>query len=109
MTDEPTAAQSSSAAKSIEQLKEQYEELNKRKIQAQTQLESATKQLEDLQKEAVENFQTSDITELKAKLAEMEAENEKRRADYQKLLEDISSDLAAVEKDASKAPTKEPS
>jgi len=85
--------------RSIEDLKEEYERLNERKIQAQTQLEEATKQLEALQNEAVAEFETSDIEELKNKLEQMETENEKRRSDYQQLLEGISGELAKVEQD----------
>ena len=83
--------------RSIEELKLEYEELNKRKIQAQTQLEEANRQLEHVQAEAKEEFGTSDIDELKQKLEEMEAENEKRRAEYQALLDKISGELKAVE------------
>jgi hypothetical protein len=87
-------------ARSIDDLKGEYERLNERKIQAQTQLEEATKQLEALQKEAIADFETSDIDELKSKLAQMEAENEQRRSDYQELLEKISGELAKVEQEA---------
>ncbi|HIK90506.1 MAG TPA: hypothetical protein EYG03_00735 [Planctomycetes bacterium] len=86
--------------RSIDDLKEEYERLNERKIQAQTQLEEATKQLEALQKEAIAEFETSEIDELKSKLEQMEAENEKRRSDYQELLEKISGELAKVEQKA---------
>ncbi len=83
--------------RSIEELKQQYEELNKRKIQSQTQLEAVTRQLEELQDEAVELFGTSDIDELTAKLAEMEVENERRRREYQTLLDGIQIELTKVE------------
>lgn len=83
--------------RTIESLREQYDRLNRRKIQAQTQLESATKQLEELEREAIEQFGTADVEELKVKLAEMERENERRRQEYQELLEGIERDLAQVE------------
>lgn len=82
---------------SIESLKQRYDNLNRRKIQTQTQLESTTKQLQELQAEAAEQFGTSDIEELEAKLAEMLAENEKRLTDYKSLLDGIEQDLAKVE------------
>ncbi len=85
------------AVRSIDELKRQYEELNKRKIQTQTQLETVTKQLEDLQNEAVEKFGTSNIEELTAKLASMESENERRRQEYQLLLDGIQQELTKVE------------
>ena len=50
-----------------------------------------------MQQEATENFGTSDVDELASKLAAMEKENEKRRSDYQKLLEGIAKDLAKIE------------
>ncbi|SMP73172.1 hypothetical protein SAMN06265222_11643 [Neorhodopirellula lusitana] len=84
-------------ARSIEQLKSEYEQLNERKIQAQTQLEEAEKQLKKLQEESEAEFGTSDIDELTKKLEEMEAENEKQRSDYQALLDQISQDLEKVE------------
>ena len=86
--------------RSIDDLKGEYERLNERKIQAQTQLEEATKQLEALQNEAIAEFETSDVDELKSKLKQMETENEKRRSDYQQLLEGISGELAKVEQEA---------
>lgn len=90
--------------RTIEDLKTEYERLNERKIEAQSLFKEATKRLEELQKEAVEEFETSDIGELKAKLEEMEAENENRRAQYQELLEGISADLANVEKEVAVEP-----
>jgi hypothetical protein len=86
--------------RSIDDLKGEYERLNERKIQAQTQLEEATKQLEALQTEAIAEFETSDIDTLKTKLKQMEAENEQRRSDYQELLEGISDALAKVEQES---------
>ena len=92
------------SVRSIDELKGEYERLNERKIQAKTQLEEATKQLEALQKDAVNEFETSDIDELKNKLEQMETENEKRRSDYQELLEGISGELAKVEQEAGTPP-----
>ena len=86
--------------RSIEDLTDEYRHLNERKIQAETQLKTATEQLESLQQEAIAEFGTSDVDELKAKLAEMDAENEKRRSEYQTLLEGIAADLAKVEQDS---------
>lgn len=95
-----------SKPRTIEQLKKEYESLNERKIQTQTQLEEATKQLTILQKEAVAEFETSDIDELKTKLKQMEQENEKRRQEYQELLDSISGKLKKIE-DESNSPDKE--
>ena len=85
--------------RSIEELTDEYKRLNERKITTEANLKTATEQLEALQKEAETEFGTCDIEELKAKLAEMDAENEKRRSEYQTLLEGIAADLEKVEQD----------
>src|SRR6056297_372199 len=92
MTETPTTG-----ARSIEQRKQEKGKLKERKIQAQTQLKSAEEQLKSLEKEAEDEFGTSDIDELAEKLERMEAENEKQRREYQTLLDKISQDLRAVE------------
>jgi chromosome segregation ATPase len=81
----------------IEQLQERYKKLDKQKTQAETTLELARGQLAALQKDAREKYGTDDLTELQAKLAAMQAENEQKRAAYQAELERIETDLAAVE------------
>ncbi len=93
------------AASSIEELTSEYKRLNERRIQAQTQLDEATRQLETLQQEAQDEFGTSDVDELQTRLNEMEAENEKRRQEYQKLLEGIASDLKKVEQESTEPET----
>lgn len=85
-------------ARTIEQLKLEYEQLNEKKIQAQTQLQEAERQLSALQAEAEAEFGTSDVEALQEKLQQMELENEKRRSEYQTLLDKINADLQAVEK-----------
>lgn len=89
--------------RSIEQLKAEYTKLNEQKITAQAQLDGAKDQLAKLEAEAKAEFGTSDLDELTKKLAEMEAENEKQRSDYQSLLDKISSELAAIEKGGDEA------
>lgn len=81
----------------IDELKNRYENLNKRKIQAETNLEHATQLLEELKTQARKEYGTDDVEELRKKLAEMEAENERKRASYQEALDRIETDLAAVE------------
>ncbi|MEM9587128.1 MAG: hypothetical protein AAGA03_07595 [Planctomycetota bacterium] len=85
---------------SIESLKDEYAKLNERRIQTQTQLESAETRLRELQQEADEQFGTHDVEQLAMQLAEMERENEKRRREYQGLLESIQNDLAEIERKA---------
>jgi predicted nucleic acid-binding Zn-ribbon protein len=84
-------------ARSIDELKKEYDHLHKQQIQAQTKLDNANEQLAKLEAAAKEEFGSSDIAELEAKLAAMEVDNEKRRSEYQTLLDKISADLAKVE------------
>jgi hypothetical protein len=88
---------------SIAELTTRYTELNTKKIQAETNLKNAEKELEKLQKQAREQYGTDDINQLKKKLTELEAENERKRADYQRDLDKIDADLKATEKKYSDA------
>src|SRR6056297_383111 len=90
MTDQKTKKQT------IDELKARYENLNKRKIQAEANLENARNQLEELKAQARSEFGTDDIEALKKMLADMQAENEQKRAAYQENLDQIEKDLAAV-------------
>lgn len=92
------AANGSTAEKqSIDELKQRYTVLHERKIKAGATLDHAKEQLEKLQKQARELYGTDNVDELRAKLAAMEAENERRRAEYQADLERIETELATVE------------
>lgn len=82
---------------SIESLTDRYNKLHTRKIEAETNLKTARKQLDRLKQEALEKYGTDDLDALKKKLAEMEAENEKKRARYQQSLDQIESRLKQVE------------
>src|SRR6185437_13719532 len=81
----------------IEQLQKRYQDLNTRKIQAETNLKHAKDLLESLQREAREKYGTDDLAELRTKLDAMKADNEKKRKNYQSALDRIESDLASVE------------
>lgn len=91
----PDAA--SEGEQSIEQLQERYQSLNKKKIQAETSLDHAQKQLAVLQKEAREKYGTDDVAELQKKLDQMKAENEAKRRQYQADLDRIEGELKAVD------------
>ena len=82
---------------SIEELQQRFQKLDKRKTQAETNLENAQKQLAALHKEAREKYGTDDVAELRAKLEAMKAENDQKRRAYQAELDQIEADLAAVE------------
>lgn len=94
-------------ARTIEQLKSEYEKLNEKKIAAETELKGAEERLKDLQNDAEKEFGTSDVDELTEKLKQMEAENEKQRSEYQALLDKITGELAEVEKATSEAASSE--
>lgn len=90
-------AEQSTDKQSIEQLTERYNSLNTKKIQAETNLKNAEKQLAELKKEARKQYDTDDLDDLKKMLEKMETENEQKRADYQASLDKIEGDLEKVE------------
>lgn len=87
----------SGSAQTIEELQKRYGALHKKQIEADTNLKNAEKQLASLQAEAREKYGTDDLAALRQKLANMKAENEAKRRDYQTKLDKIESDLAQVE------------
>ena len=72
--------------------------MQERKIKAEAQRDGAKDRLEELKKQAREKYGTDDVEELKAKLEQMKAENEKKRAKYQADLDKIDEGLREVEK-----------
>lgn len=86
-----------SGKQAIEELTERYHALNEKKIQAQTNLKNAEKQLRELRNKAKEAYGTDDLDELKKQLEQLKADNEAKRAAYQASLEKIEGDLAEVE------------
>ena len=85
------------APQEIETLRKRNDDLRDKKIQNETALDGARKRLQELQREAKKEWDTSDVKELEAKLASMKEENEKRRRDYQERLDDIEAKLKAVD------------
>ena len=85
----------------IEQLKREHKDLERKKITAEADLQTATATLNAIKREAKENYGTDDQDELQKKLLEMKAENERKRAEYQKHLEEIGAKLAEVESEFS--------
>lgn len=83
----------------IEQLKKRHKDLEEKKITAEANLNNASKLLEELKREAKSKYATDDPAQLQKKLQEMKAENERKRAEYQKHLEEIQARLAQVEQD----------
>ena len=73
------------------------------KVRADENLKNAQKQLQQVQSEAEEMFGTSNIAELMAMLEKMELENKQLQADYQKHLDEVESELQAVDKEYSQS------
>src|SRR5579864_6930015 len=88
-----------SAAQDIETLKRRYENLSREKTRAETNLDHARAQLDQLKKRARESYGTDDLEQLKAELAQMKEENERKRAKYQQDLQKIEDDLRKIEQD----------
>jgi predicted nucleic acid-binding Zn-ribbon protein len=82
---------------SIEQLQLKYDELNRRKIQAETRHRDASDQLQTLRNQALATWGTDVLDELKLKLVKMQEENEARRAKYQADLQSIEAKLQAID------------
>ena len=82
---------------SIEQLQQRYQDLNRKKIQAETQRDSATKRLDELKAQAQEKYGTDDVAKLQEKLAEINNENARKKAKYQEDLDKIEKGLTEVE------------
>ena len=82
---------------SIEQLQTKYDELNRRKIEAETRYRDASDQLQKLRSQALATWGTEDLDELKLKLVKLQEENEARRAKYQSDLQAIEAKLHEVD------------
>jgi uncharacterized protein YaaN involved in tellurite resistance len=88
-----------SPAPDIEALKKRHRELENLRIAAQTNLKTATDQLEQLKKESLEQYGTDDLKQLEAKLEDMKQDNERKRVDYARHLAEIENSLSRVEQD----------
>ena len=80
----------------IEQLRKRYDALNNEQIRADANHKNARKALDELKVMARSEYGTDDLDALRAKLKEMEAENDRKVADYQQHLDTIEANLAEV-------------
>ena len=87
----------------IEQLQQRYQELNRKKIQAETQRDGATLRLNELKAQARDKYGTDDVSSLQEQLAGFIKENADKKAKYQADLDNIEKGLAAVEAKFSEA------
>lgn len=90
-------AESKPTAQTIEDLRKRHEKLNEDKITARTNYDNARKQLEDEKAKARTEYGTDDLDALRAELKKMEAENERKRSEYQAHLDKIDADLKEVD------------
>ncbi len=81
----------------IHTLKRRYDELNKKKIRAETEKASSERRLAELQRKARDRYGTDDLDALREKLEAMKVENERRRREYQEHLDGIEAKLQEVE------------
>ena len=84
-------------AQDIEDLRKRHMQLVQKKAGAEANLKNANERLDELRKQAREQFGTDDPEQLKAKLEAMKQENERKRAEYQQHLEGIEAALTDVE------------
>jgi len=87
----------SAGEQTIEQLQQRYQDLNRKKIQAETQRDSAKHRLDELKVQAREKYDTDDVAKLQEKLAEIITENTRKKTKYQEDLDKIEKELAGVE------------
>lgn len=82
----------------IETLRKRHTELDRKRAAAEANLKTATDNLEALKREARELYGTDDLEALRAKLEEMKKENERKRDEYQKHLDEIETGLNELDK-----------
>jgi chromosome segregation ATPase len=93
------ATNPSKTAQDIDQLRKRHTDLDRRKAKAEEALRMANEQLETLKKQAREAYGTDDLDKLKDMLQTMKEENLRKRADYQKHLDEIETSLSTIERE----------
>lgn len=81
----------------IEQLRKRYEELHRKRITADADHKNAQLRLDELKASARQSYGTDDLSALRDRLTQMEADNARKVAEYQAHLDKIESDLREVE------------
>ncbi|HPB30284.1 MAG TPA: hypothetical protein PLB62_02410 [Candidatus Sumerlaeota bacterium] len=82
----------------MEKLRKRFETLDRKRIQTETSLAHAEKDLKTLQEKAREEFGTDDPEELARRLEEMRAENERLCREYREHLDAIESGLNDIDR-----------
>jgi len=84
--------------KRLEELKSEYNVLNEQRIKTGQHKESLEEQLKTLKDKAQREYGTSDIEELRQLLEKRRKENDRKVDEYQMHINQIKSQLAAIEK-----------
>ncbi len=96
-------AATDSSDQSLPQLRERFDQLNKRKIQIQTKRDDAIKRRDELMRRAKQEYGTDQVSELRQILSDMKQANEKKRLQYQNDLDRIEQTLAAIDAEFAEA------
>lgn len=83
----------------LKELQTRFKELETKKTQVATLKEATEKRVNELKEEARNSFGSDNIDELKEKLKEMQAENEKRKKEYEEHLLGIETSLKEIDKE----------
>lgn len=84
------------ASQTIEELQARHDEFQKQKIVVENDRKHALEKLDELKATAQEKFGSDDPGELEKMLKKMRADNEKKRAKYQKDLDAIEGKLETI-------------
>ncbi len=90
-------SQQNAAIQSIDELQARYQSLTEQKIKVETQRDHAQQQLQKIKGEALEQFGSDELNTLKARLADMKTNNDQKRIDYQKQLDQIEQKLVEID------------
>jgi hypothetical protein len=82
----------------IEALKQRHKQLETQKTREEQDLKNAENAMRELMSEALQKYGTDKLEELRRKLKDMEAENERKRAEYQAHLQSIQEKLEEVKR-----------
>ena len=82
---------------SIEELASRYNNLNEKRIRAESDLKHAEDQLKKLKDEAMATWETDDLPTLEKMLKDMLESNERKRRDYQEHLDGIEFKLKQID------------
>ena len=82
----------------LRSLKKRYDELKRKKVQADVLYEKANDELDNLKSEAMEQFKTDDPNELKKLLAKKKSQNDEMLKKYEEYCSEIETNLATLEK-----------